>query len=109
MTTPVVRVGVIGAGFVGSALIELLGDSSRSVALVDAATSALEIVGVAVNDSSKDRPGISPELLTSDGAALAARKDMDILVELMGGIEPARSYIETALKNGVSVVTANKA
>lgn len=109
MTTPVVRVGVIGAGFVGSALIELLGDASRSVALVDAATSALEIVGVAVNDSSKDRPGISPELLTSDGAALAARKDLDILIEVMGGIEPARSYIETALKNGVSVVTANKA
>jgi len=109
MTTPVVRVGVIGAGFVGSALIELLGDSSRNVALVDAATSSLEIVGVAVNDSSKDRPGISPELLTSDAAALAARKDLDILVELMGGIEPARSYIETALKNGVSVVTANKA
>ena len=109
MTTPVVRVGVIGAGFVGSALIELLGDASRSVALVDAATSALEIVGVAVNDSSKARPGISPELLTSDGAALAARKDLDILVEVMGGIEPARSYIETALKNGVSVVTANKA
>jgi homoserine dehydrogenase len=87
----------------------LLGDASRSVALVDAATSALEIVGVAVNDSSKDRPGISPELLTSDGAALAARQDLDILVELMGGIEPARTYIETALKNGVSVVTANKA
>jgi homoserine dehydrogenase len=87
----------------------LLGDSSRNVALVDAATSSLEIVGVAVNDSSKDRPGISPELLTSDAAALAARKDLDILVELMGGIEPARSYIETALKNGVSVVTANKA
>jgi homoserine dehydrogenase len=109
MTTPVVRVGVIGAGFVGSALIELLGDPTRSVALVDAATTALEVVSVAVNDSSKDRPGISPELLTSDGAALAARKDLDILVELMGGIEPARSYIETALKNGVSVVTANKA
>ena len=98
MTTPVVRVGVIGAGFVGSALIELLGDSSRSVALVDAATSALEVVGVAVNDSSVERPGISPELLTSDGAGLAARKDLDILVELIGGIEPARSYIETALK-----------
>jgi homoserine dehydrogenase len=87
----------------------MLGDTSRSVALVDAATSALEVVGVAVKDSSKDRPGISSELLTSDAAALAARKDLDILVELMGGIEPARSYIETALKNGVSVVTANKA
>jgi homoserine dehydrogenase len=109
MSTPVVRVGVIGAGFVGSALIELLGDATRTVALVDAATSDLEIVGVAVKDSSKIRPGISPDLLTSDGAALAARKDLDILVEVIGGVEPARSYIETALRNGVSVVTANKA
>ena len=109
MSTPVVRVGVIGAGFVGSALIGLLSDSTRTVALVDAATATLEVVGVAVNDSSKDRPGISPDLLTSDGASLAARKDLDILVELVGGIEPARSYIETALRNGVSVVTANKA
>jgi homoserine dehydrogenase len=109
MSTPVVRVGVIGAGFVGSALIELLCDSSRTVALVDAATATLEVVGVAVNDSSRDRPGISPDLLTSDGASLAARKDLDILVEVVGGIEPARSYIETALRNGVSVVTANKA
>jgi homoserine dehydrogenase len=109
MNTPVVRVGVIGAGFVGSALIELLGDATRTVALVDAATSDLEVVGVAVKDSSKIRTGISPDLLTSDGAALAARKDLDILVEVIGGIEPARSYIETALRNGVSVVTANKA
>src|ERR1017187_8312861 len=109
MSTPVVRVGVIGAGFVGSALIGLLSDSSRAVALVDAATATLEVVGVAVNDSSRDRPGISPDLLTSDGASLAARKDLDILVELVGGIEPARSYIEAALNNGVSVVTANKA
>ena len=109
MSTPVVRVGVIGAGFVGSALIELLSDPTRTVALVDAATSDLEIVGVAVKDSSKPRPGISPDLLTSDAAELAARNDLDILVEVIGGIEPARSYIETALRNGVSVVTANKA
>src|ERR1039457_5109268 len=109
MKTPVVRVGVIGAGFVGGALLELLNDPTRAVALVDAATAKLEVVGVAVKDSSKDRPGISPDLLTSDSAALAARKDLDILVELVGGIEPARSYIEAALKNGVSVVTANKA
>jgi homoserine dehydrogenase len=109
MSTPVVRVGVIGAGFVGSALLELLSDPTRSVALVDAATSDLEVVGVAVRDSSKARQGIAADLLTDDGAALAARTDIDILVEVIGGIEPARSYIETALRNGVSVVTANKA
>jgi homoserine dehydrogenase len=109
MTTPVVRVGVIGAGFVGSALIGLLSDPSRTVALVDAATASLEIVGVAVKDANKPRPGISPDLLSTDAATLAARTDLDILVELVGGLDPARSYIETALRNGVSVVTANKA
>lgn len=109
MSTPVIRVGVIGAGFVGSALIELLSDPTRTVALVDAATSDLEVVGVAVRDSSRPRQGIAADLLTDDAAALAARTDIDILVEVIGGIEPARSYIETALRNGVSVVTANKA
>jgi len=109
MSTPVIRVGVIGAGFVGSALIELLGDPTRTVALVDAATSELEVVGVAVRDSSRPRQGIAADLLTDDAAALAARTDIDILVEVIGGIEPARSYIETALRNGVSLVTANNA
>jgi homoserine dehydrogenase len=109
MNPPVVRVGVIGAGFVGGALLQLLADTSRTVALVDAATTPIEVVGVAVKDSSRVRPGISPDILTTDAAALAAREDIDILVELIGGIEPARSYIETALRHGVSVVTANKA
>jgi len=109
MSPPVVRVGVIGAGFVGGALLQLLSDTSRTVALVDAATTTIEVVGVAVKDSSRSRPGISPDILTTDAAALASREDLDILVELIGGIEPARSYIESALKNGVSVVTANKA
>jgi len=109
MNPPVVRVGVIGAGFVGGALLQLLGDTTRTVALVDAATTTIEVVGVAVKDSSRSRPGISPDILTTDAAVLAAREDLDILVELIGGIEPARSYIESALRNGVSVVTANKA
>ena len=109
MTSPVIRVGVIGAGFVGSALVELLNDRSRNDALLDAATATIEVVGVAVRDISKNRGSISKDLLTSDATGLASRKDLDILVELAGGIEPARSYVEAALKNGVSVVTANKA
>ncbi len=109
MNKPVIRVGVIGAGFVGGSLIQLLNDPSRHVALVDAATVPLEVVGVAVNDLSKPRPGIPPEIVTTDAAALSSRDDLDILVELAGGIEPARTYIETALRRGVSVVTANKA
>lgn len=108
MKGPVVRVGVIGGGFVGTALIELLSDPARNEALVDAATANVELVGVAVRDVSKPRPGIPVALLTSDVETLIA-SDLDVLVEVAGGIEPARTYIESALKRGVSVVTANKA
>jgi homoserine dehydrogenase len=103
-----VRVGVIGGGFVGSALVQLLGDPSRREALVDGATSPLELVGVAVRDAAKTRPGVDSALLTTDVEKLIA-SDLDVLVELAGGIEPARTYVESALKRGVSVVTANKA
>jgi len=108
MGTRVVRVGVIGAGFVGSSLVQLLTDPSHHHALVDAATAPLELVGVAVRDASKPRPGIDKALLTTDVEGLI-KKDLDILVEVVGGIEPAKSYLELALRHGVSVVTANKA
>ena len=109
MDKPVIRVAVIGAGNVGSSFVALLSDPSRQDALLDAATGTIEVVAVAVRDASRPRPGIDPALLSGDGAAVAAREDIDILVELVGGIEPARTYIETALRRGVSVVTANKA
>ncbi len=109
MSAPVLRVGVIGAGNVGAALVELLGDPSRRAALLDAATAELELVGVAVRDLTRPRPGVPRALLSDDALGLAARADLDILVEVMGGIEPARGYIEAALGRGVSVVTANKA
>ncbi|MGB8178978.1 MAG: homoserine dehydrogenase, partial [Acidimicrobiales bacterium] len=97
----------IGGGTVGTALVELLSDPTRNEALVDAATSNVELAGVAVRDIAKPRPGIPPALLTTDVEALIA-SDLDVLVEVAGGIEPARTYIESALKRGVSVVTANK-
>jgi homoserine dehydrogenase len=109
MNTPKLRVGVIGAGNVGRALVDLLNDESRHIALVDAAMATLEVVGVAVRDPEKPRPGVDAKLLTYDAMALANREDLDILVELAGGVDPARSYVEAALSRGVSVVTANKA
>ncbi len=106
---PVVRVGIIGAGNVGGALVQLLTDDSRREALLDAATGPIELVGVAVRDTAKRRKGVPKHLITSDVAGLVNNDDLDILVELVGGLKPARGYIETALRHGVSVVTANKA
>jgi homoserine dehydrogenase len=68
----------------------------------------LEVTGVAVRDLVKPRPGIDPALLTDDPAALVA-SGPDIVIELIGGIEPARTLVLSALANGASVITANKA
>ncbi|HUY42158.1 MAG TPA: homoserine dehydrogenase [Acidimicrobiales bacterium] len=106
--SPVIRVGVIGAGNVGRAFVELLADESRSIALIDAATAHLKVVGVAVRDASKPHPGVAPGLLRDDVESLL-KEDLDILVEVAGGVEPTRHYVEFALQRGVSVVTANKA
>jgi homoserine dehydrogenase len=108
MERPAVRVGVIGAGFVGAALAQLLSDATRQHAILDAATAPVQLVGVAVRDLERARPGIDPRLLTNDVDALIAN-DLDVVVELIGGLDPARTYVETALNRGVSVVTANKA
>ena len=57
----------------------------------------------------RERPGIDPALFTTDAAALVARDDVDLVIEVIGGIEPARCLILSALRHGASVVTANKA
>jgi homoserine dehydrogenase len=108
MNTPHVRLGVIGAGNVGRAFVEMLTDESRQIALVDGATAVLDLVAIAVRDLDAPRVGVDRALLVDDAMAVAAREDVDILVELAGGVEPARTWIETALRRGASVVTANK-
>jgi homoserine dehydrogenase len=70
----------------------------------------VHLVGVAVRRMDAAREVVVPEgLLTTDAAALVARDDVDLVVEVIGGIEPARSLILAALEGGASVVTANKA
>jgi homoserine dehydrogenase len=68
----------------------------------------LELVGIAVRQPDRDRAGIDSELLTTDAEALVTREDVDLVIEVIGGIEPARSLILAAMRNGASVVTANK-
>lgn len=99
-----VRIALLGCGTVGSAVARRLRDrEARYAALLGR---PLELVGVAVRDRSRTREGVDPALLTTDPEALVGQAD--IVVELMGGIEPARSLLEQALRGGAQVVTANK-
>ncbi len=101
-----VTVALLGGGTVGGQVARLLGANAGDLAARVGAP--LELVGVAVRDASRPRDGVPPALLTDDAAELAGRGS-DIVVEVMGGIEPARSLILSAMAAGSSVVTANKA
>ena len=101
-----IRVGLIGAGVVGSQVLRLLTEQADE--LTARVGAPLEVVGVAVRNPDR-YPDIDPALLTTDSAALVAREDLDVVVEVMGGIEPARTLLLAALERGAGVVTANKA
>ncbi len=97
---------VLGGGTVGAQVVRLLEEQADHLAARVGAR--LVVTGVGVRDASRERPGIRPELLSTDLTALLDT-DPDLVVELMGGIEPAKELILRSLKGGASVVTANKA
>jgi homoserine dehydrogenase len=101
------RVALLGCGVVGSAVARMLTEHAED--LTARVGRPLEIVGIAVRRPNRDRSDlpVDPALFTTDAAGLVARAD--IVVEVIGGIEPARSLILQAMKNGASVVSANKA
>jgi homoserine dehydrogenase len=100
-----VKVGVLGCGNVGAALVDLLVTGGDAIA---ARTGVhLEVARVAVRDLSRPR-SVDTALLTDDAASLATDPGIDVVVEVMGGIEPARDLIVAALEAGKPVVTANK-
>ncbi|HEY9290876.1 MAG TPA: homoserine dehydrogenase, partial [Microlunatus sp.] len=101
------RVAVLGCGVVGTEVVKLITEQAGDLAM--RVGRRLELVGVAVRRLNRPRPGIDPALLTDDSDSLVRRDDVDVVVELIGGIEPARSLIITAMEHGASVVTANKA
>ena len=101
------NVALLGCGVVGTQVARLLNQQADELAKRTGAR--LNLAGIAVRRISHPRPGIDPALLTKDAMGLVTRPDVDIVVEVIGGIEPARSLILAAMKQGKSIVTANKA
>ncbi|MSS12447.1 homoserine dehydrogenase [Bifidobacterium tsurumiense] len=103
--TPI-RIGLLGAGTVGSQTARLLVEQREE--LSHRIGRDIELVGVAtLNPDEVNFPWIDKSLLTTDTAGLCTRAD--IVIELIGGLEPARTFVLTAIESGASVVTANKA
>lgn len=102
-----IKVGLLGAGTVGAEVARLIDSDQSDLAARSGA--AIEVVALGVRDKSKHRPGIATHLLTEDLQSIVTHPEIEIVIEVMGGIEPARTLIIKALQGKKSVVTANKA
>lgn len=102
-----VGVALLGMGTVGAEVLRLLNE--RAEEFTARIGGPLEVRGIAVGDLSKPRPGVDKALLTDDALGLVKRDDIDLVIEVIGGIDYPRQVVTTALKSGKSVVTANKA
>ncbi|MEZ2122238.1 homoserine dehydrogenase [Corynebacterium sp. CCM 9203] len=102
-----VGVALLGHGTVGSEVLRLLQNNSDE--FTHRIGGPLEVKGVVVGDISKHRDSVDEDLLTTNAMELIQRDDVDIVVEVIGGIEYPRKLVLAALKAGKSVVTANKA
>ncbi|KGN31420.1 homoserine dehydrogenase [Knoellia flava TL1] len=104
---PTLKVALLGCGVVGSAVATMLVTNADDLAARVGAR--LDLIGIAVRRPDRRRPDVpvDPALFTSDADTLV--RSADIVVEVIGGIDPARGHILTAMEHGASVVTANKA
>jgi len=102
-----VRVGILGCGNVGAALVRAIADDGDLIARRTGVR--LEVARVAVRDPDRPRTvDLAPGVLTGDAAAVVADPSVDIVVEVVGGLDPARDLVRTALAAGKPVITANK-
>ena len=101
------KVGMLGCGVVGSQIARLLVENKSD--LTSWAGAYLELVKVAVKNIKTKREGIPSNLLTDDAKSIVNDPEIDLIIEVIGGITPAKELILAAIKNGKSVVTANKA
>jgi homoserine dehydrogenase len=100
------KVGMLGCGTVGSGVAQLLSEHADDLAARVGAR--LELAAVGVRDLTKSRAYVDQLIITNDLEGLVNRTDIDLIIEVMGGIEPARSLLLAAMANGKFVVTANK-
>jgi homoserine dehydrogenase len=107
--TRTLRLAMLGCGTVGTEVLRLLYEQSDD--LTARVGARIEVVGVAVRRLNRERGPlpVPPEIFTTDALGLVKRDDVDVVVEVVGGIEPARTWLVEALRGGRSVVTANKA
>jgi homoserine dehydrogenase len=107
VTTAPVRVAVLGCSNVGAALVQLLTEQADEIAARTGVR--LELARVAVRDLTKERTvKVEDGILTDDTAGVVVDPDIDVVVEVMGGVEPARTFILEALRSGKPVISANK-
>ena len=107
VSTRTIRIGILGCGNVGAALFRLIEQQASAIELRTGLR--LEVASIAVRNVSRDRDVAIPAgLLTRDAHGVVADPNIDLVVEVIGGIEPAREFITTALASGKPVITANK-
>ena len=101
-----ISIGMLGCGVVGSQVARLLQSDEQELSERSGALLVLKKIGVRSNAA---REGINPSMITTDLNAIVNDPEINIVIEVMGGIEPARTLILEAIKNKKSVITANKA
>jgi homoserine dehydrogenase len=101
-----VRIALLGCGTVGQAFARMLAEQGETI--TRASGRRLEIAGVLVRDVGRRRGDLDPALMTDDAQSLLADPGIDLIVEVMGGVDPTSGYLRQALESGKPVVTANK-
>lgn len=107
MRTRPLKVALLGCGVVGSEVARIMTTDAADLAARIGAP--VELAGIAVRRAGRARPGVPEHLLTTDAEALVGRGDIDVVIEVVGGIEPSKHLILKAFEQGASVVSANKA
>src|SRR5260370_31253480 len=104
-----IAVGLLGLGNVGSGVVKLLSDNAEAIRQ-RLGGAAVELTRIAVQQADKPRlVDVDPRLITTDVAGVLADPAIQIVVELIGGEQPARAYLLEAIERGQHVLTANKA